>query len=199
MNDDHLMTFKVLKRSLKDEPEREVNDDTSTPSPKGSRIGSSSNKLLLILMGILIIVIFAGGLFYFITRRSTEGDATTQSKMTDFEEKIANLERQIAELQGKLGTMGQVPGLLQRLEALTQKVEALEKRAQPTTESKLKLAPSNPVVTVHKRHRLVQKGETLYGISKKYGITVEELRKLNNLSEGQSVQIGQKLLISLGQ
>jgi LysM repeat protein len=199
MNDDDLMNFKEIKRSLNDELEREVNDGNSTPSPKGRQIRSSSNKLLPILMGILIIVVFAGGLFYFVTRRSTEGDATIQSKMTDFEQKITNLERQIAELQGKLGTVGSDSGLLQRLEALAQKVEALEKRAQPTTESKLKLAPPKPVVAAQKRYHTVQKGETLARISKRYGITVEELRKLNNLSKDKSIQIGQKLLVSLGQ
>ena len=199
MNDDDLMNFKEIKRSLKDELEREANDDNNTPSPKGRRIRSSSNKLLPILMGILIIVVFAGGFFYFVTRRSTEGDATIQSKMTDFEQKITNLERQIAELQGKLGTVGPDSGLLQRLEALTQKVEALEKRAQPTTESKLKLAPPKPAVAAQKRYHTVQKGETLSRISKRYGITVEELRKLNNLSRDKSIQTGQKLLISLRQ
>lgn len=199
MNDDDLMNFKEIKHSLKDELEREANDDNNTPSLKGRRIRSSSNKLLPIMMGILIIVVFAGGFFYFVTRRSTEGDATIQSKMTDFEQKITNLERQIAELQGKLGTVGPDSGLLQRLEALTQKVEALEKRAQPTTESKLKLAPPKPAVAAQKRYHTVQKGETLSRISKRYGITVEELRKLNNLSRDKSIQTGQKLLISLRQ
>ena len=199
MNDEDLMDFKELNRSSKDELEREVNNDSSTPFFRGRRNRRSSNNILPILMGILIVVVFAGGLFYFVTRHSTEGDATIQSKMTDFEQKITNLERQIAELQGKLGTVGPDSGLLQRLEALAQKVEALEKRAQPTTESKLKLAPPKPVVTAQKRHHTVQKGETLYRISKRYGITVEELRKLNNLSGDQSIQTGQKLLISLGQ
>lgn len=199
MSDDDLMNFKEIKRSLKGELEQEVNDGNSTPSLKGRQIRSNSNKLLPILMGILIIVVFAAGLFYFVTRRSTEGDATIQSKMTDFEQKITNLERQIAELQGKLGTVGPDSGLLQRLEALAQKVEALEKRAQPTTESKLKLAPAKPVVAAQKRYHTVQKGETLTRISKRYGITVEELRKLNNLSRDKSIQIGQKLLVSLGQ
>jgi len=184
---------------MKDDLELQMNDDDRIYSPKPRRTGSSDNKLLPILMGILIIVFFAGGLFYFVTRRSTEGDATIQSKMTDFKQKIANLERQIAELQDKLGTVGPDSGLLQRLEALAQKVEALEKRAQPTTESKLKLAPPKPVVTAQKRYHTVQKGETLSRISKRYGITVKELRKLNNLFRDKSIQTGQKLIISLGQ
>ena len=200
MNDDELKNVEELKRLLeKDEPELQMNDGDSTYSPKRRRIGSSSNKLLPVLMGILIVVVFAGGFFYFVIKRSTEGDATLQSKMAAFEQKIASLERQIADLQGKLDTVGLDPALLQRLEALAQKAEALGKQKQPTAESKVKPStPSKPPVLTEKHYHIVQKGETLYWISKKYGISVEELRKLNNLSADQSLRTGQKLLISPG-
>ncbi len=196
INDDDLKNLEELERSLKDELKREVNDDGSAPFIKGRRIGLTSNKLLPVLIGIFIVMVFAGSLFYFVDRRATQGDAKIQSKMTDFEQKITNLERQITELQDKLATAGPDSGLLQRLEALDQKVEALEKRAQFKTESKSKLAPTKPVIAAQKRYHTVQKGETLHSISKRYGIAVEELRKLNNLSESQSIQTGQKLIIS---
>ena len=81
------------------------------------------------------------------------------------------------------------------MEALAQKVEALEK--QTTAESRRKpSAPSKPAVSTEEQYHTVQKGETLYRISKKYGISVEELRKLNNLSEDQPINTGQKLRIS---
>lgn len=41
----------------------------------------------------------------------------------------------------------------------------------------------------------VQKGDTLYSISKKYQITVAELRVANNLKEDDVIKIGQKLII----
>ena len=40
----------------------------------------------------------------------------------------------------------------------------------------------------------VKKGDTLYGISKRYDISVEELRRLNNLN-GNIISIGQILNI----
>jgi len=40
----------------------------------------------------------------------------------------------------------------------------------------------------------VKKGETLYSISRKYKITVQQLKKSNNLS-GNTISIGQKLII----
>ena len=187
---------------MKDDLELQIDDasqDDRITSSKRRRIKSDSNKIFPIFLGILLVVVFAGGILYFITRRPMGDDAMLPSKMTSFEEKIVDLERQIAELQGKSGPVVSDPALLKRLEALTQRVEALEKRAQPTMESKTKpVLKQKPAVTAQKRYHTVQKGETLAQISKKYRITVEGLRKLNNLSAGQSIRVGQKLLISLG-
>ncbi|MCR4735418.1 MAG: LysM peptidoglycan-binding domain-containing protein, partial [Treponema sp.] len=41
----------------------------------------------------------------------------------------------------------------------------------------------------------VEKGDTLYSISRKYQITVAELRTANNLSETDVIKVGQKLII----
>lgn len=52
-------------------------------------------------------------------------------------------------------------------------------------------APALFADTVH----LVEKGETLYSISRKYQITVSELRAANGLGEGDVLKFGQKLNI----
>ncbi len=85
------------------------------------------------------------------------------------------------------------------MEALAKRVDELEKRPQPAIESEPKPAPPKAMVTAQKQYHTVSKGETLTKISKKYGITVEELRKLNGLSGNQGVRTGQKLVISAGQ
>ena len=41
----------------------------------------------------------------------------------------------------------------------------------------------------------VSKGETLYRISKQYGVSVQDLKDWNNLS-GNIISIGQKLIVS---
>jgi hypothetical protein len=46
-----------------------------------------------------------------------------------------------------------------------------------------------------KRYHTVRSGETLWGISRRYGLKVEELRKLNNLSPGIAIYQDQKLLL----
>jgi LysM repeat protein len=159
-------------------------------------IKSDSKRLLLVMLVIVLVLIFAVGINYFITKRPAEGEAMLQSKITSLEEKITGLEKQVADLQGKSVTGSPDPSLVHRVEALSQKVEVLEKKAQLTTESKAK--PASPKATP-KRYHTVHKGETLSEISKKYGITVEELRKLNGLSRSQPVRTGQKLLVSAGE
>ncbi|GAB6190890.1 hypothetical protein JCM39068_06390 [Desulfocastanea catecholica] len=44
-------------------------------------------------------------------------------------------------------------------------------------------------------YHVVQKGENLYRIALKYGLTVDQLRKLNNLPADASIQPDQKLLV----
>ncbi|RPJ11161.1 MAG: LysM domain-containing protein, partial [Deltaproteobacteria bacterium] len=107
-------------------------------------------------------------------------------------------EAQITELQGKSSKGTTDPFLLHQMDVLTKKVETLEKLGQqPAVESKTRPAPSKPAVAPQKRYHAVQRGETLLKIAKKYRIAVEELRKLNNLSKGRSIKIGQKLLVSV--
>jgi LysM repeat protein len=186
---------------MKDDPELQMDDswsDQNVYSPKRRRVGSSSNKYLRILLGVFLIIIFAVGILYFLGRRPTGGEAgPLESKVFALEQKIAGLEKQLVELRGKIGTSGPDPALLQRVDALAQKVEALEKQKQPVAEPKAKPStPSKTTVSTEKQYHTVRKGETLYRISKKYGISVGELRKLNNLSADQPLRAGQKLLVS---
>jgi len=184
---------------MKDDSELKIDDHNDTTySPKQRRIGSGNSKSLRILLVVILVLVFAGGIFYFLSKRSTGGEASPlQLKVTTLEEKIAGLEKQLAELQGKVSTSSPDPALIHRVDALAQKVEALEKRKQPTSESRIKPPPSSKrAVSTQKKYHTVQKGETLSGISKKYGISLEKLRKQNNLSTDQPLRIGQKLLVS---
>lgn len=45
------------------------------------------------------------------------------------------------------------------------------------------------------RYVIVQKGDTLYGIAKKYECSIDEIRKLNEGMRGDTIILGQKLLI----
>jgi LysM repeat protein len=188
---------------MKDDPELQIDDawsDHKTYSPKRKRTGSGNSKSLRILLVILLVLVFAGGILYFFGKlRMGSETSPLLSRVTALEQKISRLERQLVELQGKVEASGTDSTLLQRVESMTQKVEALEKQRQSIAESKAKpSAPLKSVVSAEKQYHTVQKGESLYRISKKYGISVEELTKLNNLSVDQPLRTGQKLLVSPG-
>jgi len=61
---------------------------------------------------------------------------------------------------------------------------------------KPKAAQKEKAASSGKKVHTVQKGETIYGISKKYGMKPDDLRKLNNLGAEDTVKPGQKLVVS---
>ncbi len=66
--------------------------------------------------------------------------------------------------------------------------------AQPVRETKASERQNDPVQPTSITHTVSQ-GETLFGISKKYGVTVEDLKKWNNIGSQNIIAIGQKLVI----
>jgi LysM repeat protein len=85
---------------------------------------------------------------------------------------------------------------------------------QPAAHIKMESAPKppaapkteavSPVKTVEapekkaseEKYHEVKPLETLYGLSKQYGLTVDELRRLNNMGPTDSIRTGQKLKVS---
>lgn len=78
-----------------------------------------------------------------------------------------------------------------------------KQEAEPQSEENLtkeKLKPEEPAVDLSQfaTYHVVQKGDTLWSICRKYdGLTVTELKKLNNLNTG-SLKPGQKLIVNIG-
>ena len=51
-----------------------------------------------------------------------------------------------------------------------------------------------PMAAAERAH-LVAQGDTLYSISRHYGVKLEELCALNRISEGSTLKVGQKLVL----
>ncbi|MCK5186168.1 MAG: LysM peptidoglycan-binding domain-containing protein, partial [Deltaproteobacteria bacterium] len=56
--------------------------------------------------------------------------------------------------------------------------------------------PKQALSQEQKQYHNVVRGDTLYNITRKYGLSVEEIRRLNNLNENQPIQPGQKLMVT---
>ena len=70
-------------------------------------------------------------------------------------------------------------------------------KASPVVESKT--SPFKPPAGKprhSKQYHKVKRGETLYSLSKQYGISVDEFRHINNLRPNKSIQTDQKLLVN---
>ena len=129
---------------------------------------AEKRNLILIGAGILIVV-----LIFFLFRFSGK-DKSTET-LVQMEQKLAAIEQKIAALEKQQEDLASGP-----VKTLAEKVEMLEKR--PTEKPKPPASPKAQATPPAKRYHKVKKGETLYGIAKKYGLSVEELRQMNKFS-----------------
>ena len=156
-----------------------------------------------ILILILLIALFSGG-----DNKLSTGDLSSiQIRLDQLDKRLTHLEgmeARIASLErqekGLPQTMADRSGksLTQRLDKLTQKVDQLETRvasAPAKTETPYPIQ-RRPFPLAKGRYHEVRSGETLYRISRQYGISLDELCRLNNLSPEQAIHPGQKLLVA---
>ena len=152
-----------------------------------------SDKSMRYIIGLLVLTIpliaFIGVQQCSLSQRVNE----MTTNLTNLELRIGGLEKQQADQQGK--TANSV--IVNEVETLASKVSELEKRMTPSqADQKATTESAKQSKAVKKSYHEVKKGETLYRIAKQYGITVDELRRLNKLPPNQPIEIGQKLLVS---
>jgi LysM repeat protein len=115
------------------------------------------------------------------------------ARLDELDVKIGTIEKLQAELQEKSPDSA----IVSEVKTLISKVNALEKQmTSPHTQKKSSTDSTMKSKVAPKRYHEVKKGETLYRISSQYGITVDELLRLNKLPANQPIEVGQKLLIS---
>jgi LysM repeat protein len=91
---------------------------------------------------------------------------------------------QSAETKEYLTTLGSYSKALEeKIDNFTKEVEKAPLSMQTVSQEK-------------KQYHKVVRGDTLYSISRKYSLSVEEVCRLNNLKQNQSIQPGQKLMVT---
>lgn len=132
-----------------------------------------------------------------------------EGRLKTVEEKLARLEwidTGLARLDRKEKEIASISERMTQLEAtLNKKVDQLTRepaKAVPAPAPKADAAGPKPAPAPAKmeketkpRVHVVQKGETIYAISRKYGIPADQLLKLNNLSPKDSIKPGQQLVL----
>jgi len=81
-----------------------------------------------------------------------------------------------------------------KLEVIKVEKKLEEKKPIEKLEDKVKVKKQEVKVT-NKIYHTIKKGDTLYSLSKKNGTTVEDICKLNKISNPSSIKLGQKIRI----
>ena len=170
---------------MNDEIEIERKEQYQKPSQGNPRnYLAEKRNLILIWAGVLIVVL----IFFFF--RFSGKDKSTET-LIQMEQKLAAIEQKIAALEKKQEDLASGP-----VKSLAEKVEMLEKR--PTAKPNPPASPKVQASPSAKRYHKMKKGETLTGIAKRYGLSIEELRRMNKLSPKTTLTAGQKLIVSPG-
>ncbi len=121
------------------------------------------------------------------------------TRLEGVEVKIASLEKQGKGLQQSMAerkSSGRY--LTQQLDKLTQRMDRLEKGMTPVAAKTKapKAIQKKPAPLTKKLYHEVRPGENLYRIAQQYGISVDKLCRLNNITSNQRIYPGQKLLVA---
>ena len=130
---------------------------------------------------------------------------TTGVDLGPLESKLDRLERRLVRLEEHDGDFSQVRmhmaglknSLSERLDQLTEDLERLKVEIKKTNERSIASIPSirkESQITGGRYHK-VRYGESLYRISRRYGISISELCRLNNLDPKKHIHPGQRLKV----
>jgi LysM repeat protein len=174
---------------------------------------SNSQRKLLVFVGIgvlLLIIVFS---LFFIGSNETRKDLSSiRSNLDQVEKRLTQVEDKIARLNKEVITSkvdfdknmeqreSQMSSLERRLDEQSKRIEQLQEAMStlPTKKKSPEIVHKKPTSQTIKRYHEVRKGETLYGIARRYGISVDKLCRLNHITAETVVRPGQKLLVASG-
>jgi len=167
----------------------EIVDDLGYTSKGGKNRGSGSTgdprpvpKFLI--PGCIGIVLLIAVIAFFVTGRngdSTEDLASIQAGLNRLEERLARLEG--------------LEKLEDRIVRLEKEGKRLQQELKQIVSRDVTSPPKGMAPEVKQKYHTVRSGESLYTISKKYGISTDRLCTLNKITPKEPIQPGQKLLV----
>jgi len=151
------------------------------------------------------LVVLAAFLVLFIPLSRTTGGS---SQMKSLEGRLKNAEERLFALEGVDKKLAQVEQRIEGIEGSEKKVAQLEQRVAELTKlmekptasppAKAQKAGTSPQPAPEARYHQVHAGETVYSIARRYGMTVDELMRLNKLTPEAVLHPGDKLVVSKG-
>jgi len=209
---------------MNDGPEKEMKDlmegladdlgyastNENAERPRETSNSKPKRKIMVLWGGVIILFIalvallFGGG-----GHVATEKLSSVEPRINRIEERldrlegmyerIVRLEKQEQNLKKSIANVDRSgQSLAKRLENVSQEVKTLRKSPTPGAVKKeaSRADTKKGTAEAKTRYHVVRSGDSPYGIAQKYGISVEELRRLNNLNTKELIYPGQKLLIT---
>jgi LysM repeat protein len=199
----------VLSSSYQDGDALESREDLYHGSGSNASGGQAFKHIYIAIGGFLILIVL-----------SVIGIARTYSLAEKVQ--LLALESRLEQMEGRLGSFAGEGGLSQtagqgnQLILLTERLDQLEANmtarinslanqldtapAKPVAEAATKKEAAVPAQALKKETKAkihtVKKGETLYRISRRYNLSIEQLRQYNQLDQKASIYPGQKLKVS---
>ncbi len=182
---------------------------------KDRKKGLKANKVyVLIFFLVLSIAALVTALLMLVM--DEDKDPVEQQKVANLEEKINQLEERLEKYEAidekvtliweQAKSFEKFKDRFERSEAstslrmdhLTMSLEAMQKQfagqtAESGTSTQKDAADAKRTPTI--KYHQVKAGETLYSISKRYGLKVDTLRKMNKMSPNSVIVTGQKLIV----
>jgi len=204
----------LLSQSRIDREENDYVEEIDYSPMRRSFLDRVSLPGILVAAGCLVLVVLLSFLF---VRLQTSG---LRSQIFSLADRIDALENRLLNVDAQPQADGQLKAQLEQVASLKARVDRMEasmptimdqiKREldnlqKKTVEAKAKPTVEKPAAKASTKtsaqpvYHTVQKGETLYSISRqyseRYGMSVEKLIKLNNLGPNGTIVVGQKLIV----
>ena len=158
---------------------------------------NSSFRVFLAYVPVLISFLTVGLLIWMFQSTTEKDLEAIRSSLYSLATSLIRMETRIDEIQ-RLAVESKVSKVLleERFNRLSKQIASLESNAA-SNGSRLSSRPSTKSMhsTDKAFYHEVQTGDTLYGIARKYGLTVKQLLAANNLNDKAPIYPGQKILI----
>lgn len=184
------------RTTVDEDDEKEIGPAGQPPKPA---IQKKRSVLPSIFLGMGCVVLLVLVIYLSVSRPGAGVNlAPFQARLDRLERQLGNLEGQDS---GKSDLKGQVRGLGKELSGRIDHLERLVDRLGKDVvkvNRKLDQQPAtreSPTIQSVPRYHRVRSGESLYRIGRKYGISIKELCRLNNISSNRVIHPGQKLIV----
>ncbi|MFO7785066.1 MAG: LysM peptidoglycan-binding domain-containing protein [Thermodesulfobacteriota bacterium] len=179
----------------------QVMNRTGTRRSTTRRATGPGTSRTLLFGGIAAAVLLAAVLLL-IGGGQTEGEEVLQilaERLDRIETRLDRLEetgKQVPALAGRIDGLGESVSKLEKdRRTLSTSIETLNRRLEAVTERAPAQGSTSPAAAEGASAHKVQRGETLFSIAKQYGLSVEELCRLNGIKKTDVIQPGQTLTV----